>query len=718
MKHEPPPFAAVPTLHPGRASLAAAFVIATFMVGGLCVERFMASPDSGMADNAAVSPLQSYPIHTVQAPQDPALWLQRSTAFTPLPAYSIARLNRVAAEPRNAFHTVLPDSPQRLDGFAEVLSAKDASLYRRIFALFAAGDLETGKALMGGLENKVLQGYVEATYYLHPRQPRVRYAELAAWLTHYADLPAAPEIYAKAVRLRGSAAVPLAVPVPPPDPNLPDPNADSGVDNGDDTVADTSAGGDEPTADDTGAVQQAQEEKTAQTLVAASPTAVSIAAPTAALPAEQPLKSPTHLYTFSGNVENAHGAVVVNWRTNQMLSIAHQVEKGEKTAQAARHQQAYAVWKQGLEAEARGDSQAAYLAFNKVLAEPGLPNANKAAAAFWLARTAEKLGKDPQEVAAYVAAAALHAPRSFYGMLALAKTGSSPQFNWQVPTFTPAFAELLKAHKVGQRALALLQIGERQLAEQALRHVPLGEKVGEKAGAGGGNTPLAQAMLAFATHYGMPALALQLGNSLHSGHGNGQTYDAALYPLLPWQPAGGYRSDAALVMAVARGESRFDPEAHSPVGARGVMQLMPETAAHLLDNVVATKQNGQQDALLDAKTNVMLGDRYLQQLAKMDGIDGNVLLLIAAYNCGPGKLQQLMAQNPLLDPQKTADPLLFIELMPLKETHDYVQQVLTAYGIYRTRLGLPPTALADLANGVWPHLDQGAVKTAANQVVQ
>ena len=74
----------------------------------------------------------------------------------------------------------------------------------------------------------------------------------------------------------------------------------------------------------------------------------------------------------------------------------------------------------------------------------------------------------------------------------------------------------------------------------------------------------------------------------------------------------------------------------------------------------------------------------------------DLLFLLAAYNSGPGKVMRWM------EDADSKDPLLFLESMPVRETRDYVQQVLIHYWTYRARLDQPETSLAQLAHGQWP----------------
>ncbi|HEY3054960.1 MAG TPA: lytic transglycosylase domain-containing protein [Thermoanaerobaculia bacterium] len=88
-----------------------------------------------------------------------------------------------------------------------------------------------------------------------------------------------------------------------------------------------------------------------------------------------------------------------------------------------------------------------------------------------------------------------------------------------------------------------------------------------------------------------------------------------------------YEIDVRLLVAVARRESDFHRTEVSPVGARGVMQLMPETA-----ELVGVRDS------FDARQNIFGGARYLKMLDEM--FDGDVDLMLAAYNAGPGAVRK------------------------------------------------------------------------------
>lgn len=140
-----------------------------------------------------------------------------------------------------------------------------------------------------------------------------------------------------------------------------------------------------------------------------------------------------------------------------------------------------------------------------------------------------------------------------------------------------------------------------------------------------------------------------------------------------------HQIDPAWILAVARQESAFMPHVRSSAGAVGVMQLKADTAAW-----VANKKRLQwfgESTLLEPQTNIRLGSHYLKML--LEKYQKNPLLATAAYNAGPGRVQQWI---PTYD--MAAD--LWIEAIPYKETREYVKNILTYTAIYQEMLGKKP----------------------------
>jgi soluble lytic murein transglycosylase len=345
---------------------------------------------------------------------------------------------------------------------------------------------------------------------------------------------------------------------------------------------------------------------------------------------------------------------------------------------------AFADWEAGLAAWRRGRVGDARRRFETLAARHDLSSAMTAAAAFWAART-ELRGNRPSSFTDWLGVAAEH-PRTFYGLLARRILGTDGDLGLESDPFTDIDAQLLLDTPAGRRALALLQISDTFRAEAELRSL-----------APRASPLLIEALVAVADRANMPALSLQLAGLLNDGAGRHH----ALYPLPRWTPVGGFTVDRALLFAVMRQESQFLPHVESPAGAVGVMQLMPATAhamarraGVLLD---ASNRRQLREALADPEINMALAQEYIGELRESAGIGDNLLLLAAAYNCGPSGPQRWQA-----DPQLRDDPLLFLESIPRRETRIFTERVLANYWIYRQRLGQPTPDLDALAAGEWP----------------
>jgi soluble lytic murein transglycosylase len=131
--------------------------------------------------------------------------------------------------------------------------------------------------------------------------------------------------------------------------------------------------------------------------------------------------------------------------------------------------------------------------------------------------------------------------------------------------------------------------------------------------------------------------------------------------------------DASLIAAVIYTESRFrDQTSHA--GAKGLMQIMPETADY-----IAHKSGGTKFTRADLATpqiNIAYGTWYLRYL--LDKYDGNTILALAAYNGGEGKVDEWRAAAAA-----KGEKFRVASHVPFKETRDYVQRVLSARKDYR-----------------------------------
>lgn len=297
-----------------------------------------------------------------------------------------------------------------------------------------------------------------------------------------------------------------------------------------------------------------------------------------------------------------------------------------------------------------------------------------AAGAYWAAR-ANLAAKRPEVVNHWLLEAAAN-PRTFYGFLARRALGQDMQYSWDSRPFTDLDAETLTRVPATRRALALLQVGIKDLAGDEL-----GALVPQASPA------LAQSMLSLSGAADLPGLTVSLGGVVAAQ--DGRSHDSAAYPVPDWHPTSGWNIDRALMLGIARQESDLNPHARSPSGAVGLMQLMPRTAK----TVGAGK-------LTDPAVNLELGQRYIRRLLDDPSIKGNLLLMAAAYNSGSGNLSRWQANM-----HHNGDALLFLESIPVRETRHFVQRVLTNYWIYRNRLGQDAPSLDAIAAGKWPTYD-------------
>jgi soluble lytic murein transglycosylase len=159
--------------------------------------------------------------------------------------------------------------------------------------------------------------------------------------------------------------------------------------------------------------------------------------------------------------------------------------------------------------------------------------------------------------------------------------------------------------------------------------------------------------------------------------------------------ARGENLDLAWVMGLMRSESAMAEDALSSAGARGLMQLMPDTARQLARrNNIPYAGSGQ---LLQADENIRLGTAYLREL--LDRFEGNTVLASGAYNAGPGAVKRW------LKTQNDSDPAIWVETLPYFETRDYIPRVLAFSTIYDWRLQLPVRRISSRM----PALDSGSM---------
>jgi soluble lytic murein transglycosylase-like protein len=343
-------------------------------------------------------------------------------------------------------------------------------------------------------------------------------------------------------------------------------------------------------------------------------------------------------------------------------------------------------WIAGLAAFRLGRFEEAVGRFDKVARDDSESPWLRAAGGYWAARAAIA-GGSPELAPGYLRLAAAH-PTTFYGLIAERQLGLEPEF---APV--RGAAELIRVSDPAADASALLRENPRARRAAALAQVGLVEEAGLEIRAGLAAVRTEEARRAWM------ALAAETGAPLSQGGGR---FDPRDYPTPELRPQGGFTLDRALVYAVVRQESRFNPRAGSPVGAAGLMQLMPATAAEVAgDPRLRHDTSPLRD---DPAFNLRLGQTYLLSLLRQPGVNGDLLRALAAYNGGRGAVLKAHARTG----DGGDDALMMVESLPYAETRNYVERVMAGYWIYRRMWGLDSPTLDAVAAGartVDPRLD-------------
>lgn len=317
----------------------------------------------------------------------------------------------------------------------------------------------------------------------------------------------------------------------------------------------------------------------------------------------------------------------------------------------------------------------AYGHFRKLEAGVSTP-ISKARAEYWSARAASAAGKTAEADRYFNAAAAY--PTTFYGQLAKAALASrGADVKLALPAQPARDADTLKQFSDRElvRAARILKDMDRERELWAVM-LHLSNTLEDKAEL--------SALSDLALNFGDRKLSLRIAKNALSR--NIIIADHA-YPTdaMPTWTHRGPPVEKALVYGLSRQESEFDPNALSPAGARGIMQLMPGTAR------IVAKQVGlpyNQARLNDPVYNATLGAAHLGDLVEND-FGGSYIMSIAAYNAGSSRVRQWVTRFG--DPRSTAvDPIDWIESIPFSETRNYVQRVMENLEVYRGRLDGTP----------------------------
>jgi soluble lytic murein transglycosylase len=338
-------------------------------------------------------------------------------------------------------------------------------------------------------------------------------------------------------------------------------------------------------------------------------------------------------------------------------------------SQTAPEQVADANFLAGFIALRKRDDRTAARRHFQVLAEISKAAITQGRAHFWLARAAADEASAKRE---YQAAAAW--PNTFYGQLAALALNEGPAglaariTAQHDPGWTREGALAFTGREVARAAAYLVSWGEpRRAASFLLRLTDIAPEPDDLAMAArlAGGFAMPETEIAIARRAGRAGVIL-----LESG-----------WPLAAEVPRGA-GVEPALVLGIIRQESSFDTTTVSPVGASGLMQLMPATAAQTARAIGLRLPLPSLTA--DTAVNIQLGAAYLR--AVLDQFDNCAPLAIAAYNAGPGRVNEWLGSYG--DPRGDGVEMLdWLEEIPFSETRNYVQRVIENEVIYRARRG-------------------------------
>ncbi len=313
-------------------------------------------------------------------------------------------------------------------------------------------------------------------------------------------------------------------------------------------------------------------------------------------------------------------------------------------------------WHQGWMAYQRGDFGQAEQHFAGLARR--LRNTQASSALYWQARSLDKQSKRDRAETLYRRLLQNEAG-GYYALWAEKRLGLRPlplALAVRPEVRRPPLSPRLSAYY--QRSQALAQLGLFEFARREL------DRLREAA-------PSGPAFRLFFLHeyhrLDSHHRALRLAQVLPAGERRAYDFPRAYWPSLQTH-AGAQRLDPYLVLALIRQESLFDPRAVSAARAYGLMQLLPSTAAKLV-------QPGAELRLTDPDRNIELGTRYLRQL--LNRYNDNLILGLAGYNAGPQAVEKWRTRFPHAEADE------FVENISYRETRKYVKKVLGNYRTYR-----------------------------------
>ncbi len=561
-------------------------------------------------------------------------------------------------------HARIIGPPQPRPAYEPPPKTPDHVLYEEIFALHEKAEWGQADKLIRQLEDKSLLGHVYRLRYMHPTAWRAKWSELKNWLVLYGDHPGAWQVYKLAQKRRPRGA---KMPKAPPSRIWHQAKSSDG--------------------------RKVFRSRASRNIRREVRRLTYRERPTQALRYIERRDIDRQLTAAETDALRAHIArsYYIEGKPKRALEVAHKATRSRNTITSA-------DWHAGLAAWRLGKIETALKHFLILTNNQAAHKSHRTAAGFWAARCHDMLG-DRRAVRDVLKKTIALGGHDFYALLARQKLNGKVSIDWL--KHKNVKTDPLEKHKAMMRAKKLLAANQQELAELELLY--LGERLTDSE---------AEALRSFAREQNLPAVELSMTSRLdlvrEVPFDIGEV-SVGQFPLPAYAPTTGYQLDRALLFGLIRQESRFKARAKSYAGARGLMQIMPATAAFVTGDR-KLRYRSDRDQLYRMSLNMNIGQSYLVALLEAEEINNNLFYALASYNAGPGNVRRWIREI-----RAEHDPLLFMESLPAPETRFYIRKVMSNVWLYRKRLRQKPTTLGELSTGQWPTYRAQETKLAKNQ---
>ncbi len=358
------------------------------------------------------------------------------------------------------------------------------------------------------------------------------------------------------------------------------------------------------------------------------------------------------------------------YETAYKVASQHSLDKGSKFAEAE--------WLSGwIALSFLNDPILAVDHFNNFYQNVSYP-ISLARGAYWLGRSYEKIGDKRQSEDWYREATKYLT--TYYGQLAFLKINPSQNFELEEQAnVKDEYRKYFYNKELVKITHLLNELNKDKYTKNILRHLANDNIVS-------GSEILAAELATNISRYDFAIQVSKLASYEKRFH---NTFN---YPIIsvPQYVNGRKIPETAFILSLIRQESEFDMRANSHVGAQGLMQIMPYTAKLVAKQAKLPYSKSRLTS--DPEYNINLGSHYIAGLILQ--YDGAYPFATAAYNAGPKRVKHWKKINK--DPQKKQiDFVDWVELIPFKETRNYVQRVMENYNVYRYILEKKPIKMKD-----------------------